>query len=71
MNKMFHFIFLVLILITTFHLTAYADAANINKDIRIFSHQAKQIVREHFDELYPGVPEAEKRNIIMILTILN
>lgn len=32
----------------------------------INTHLGKQIVREHFDELYPDIPVNEKRNIIMI-----
>ena len=66
-NQMKRIVPILILLSALLHITTLAYGQYINKDIRIFEDQAKQIVREHFDELYPGVPEDEKRNILMIV----
>ena len=57
----------VILISVLFQNAAFADTPGINSDIRIFRIHAERIVRERFDELYPGVPEAEKRNILMMV----
>ena len=57
----------IILLLVFLQITASAERPLFNTDIRVFEIHARQIVRDHFDELYPGVPDVEKRNILMMV----
>lgn len=64
MKRTIHMLIVFAIISTAF--SSLMDGVSCAESILVFSRQAKRIIRENFDELYPGVPEAEKRNILII-----